>query len=383
MRIINRIVKILLFLVFSIPFLSGQTINISEGLTASKIAEGIYVHTYDNSNGIIVVNNGEAIIISTPPSDNATLKLINWTNENLKAKIIGYVIDMWHPDGMEGLDVVQKLGIKSYSSELTRTIAKEKELPVPDIGFDSKLELKVGNEKLICRYFGPAHTSDGIIVWIPKEKILFGGNGIRNYNGWVGNIADANLDEWSKTIEPMFGFKMGTFGESWKVSFNSNLNEWSKTIEKVKEEYGSAKIVIPGHGKYGGPELLDYTINLYKPNKWGKILRNQDIKRMPVFKDYGDIFEIADKDSTVDNSRYLRNAIVFIDNNNRYLKVESPLIQHNVENKSIKSEYGRLRIIGKAERINNPVTDLYYKDLTVNLRDDDVGIVIVIKEMIR
>jgi len=353
MRIINKIVKILLFLVFSIPFLSGQTINISEGLTASKIAEGVYVHTCDNSNGIIVVNNGEAIVVSTPPSDNATLKLINWTNENLKAKIIGYVIDMWHPDGMEGLDVVQKLGIKSYSSELTRTIAKEKGLPVPDIGFDSKLELKVGNEKLICRYFGPAHTSDGIIVWIPKEKILFGGNGIRNYNGWVGNIADANL------------------------------NKWTKTIEKVKEEYGSAKIVIPGHGKYGGPELLDYTINLYKPNKWGKILRNQDIKRMPVFNDYGDIFEIAEKDSTVDNSRYLRNAIVFIDNNNRYLKVESPLIEHNVENKSIKSEYGRLKIYGKAERINNPITDLYYKDLTVNLRDDEVGIVIVIKEMIR
>ena len=349
----NKIVMILLYLIFINQVLSGQTINISKGLTAIKIAEGVYVHTYDNSNGIIFVNNGEAIIVSTPPSDYATLKLINWTEETLKAKIIGYVIDMWHPDGMEGLDVVQKLGIKSYSSELTRTIAKEKGLPVPDIGFDSKLELKAGNEKLICRYFGPTHTSDGIVIWLPEEKILFGGNGVRNYNGWVGNIADANLDEWSKTIE------------------------------KVKNEYGTAKIIIPGHGKYGGPELLDYTINLYRPSKWGQILRNQNIKRLPIFKDYGDIFEIAKKDSIQGNSRFLKNAVVFIDNNKRYIKVESPMIEHNVENRSIKSGYGRLMIYNKSYGIDNPVTDLYYKDLAINLRDDEVGIVIVVKEMIR
>jgi glyoxylase-like metal-dependent hydrolase (beta-lactamase superfamily II) len=349
----NTILMILLLLILRMPALQGQTINISDGLTAVKIAENVYIHTYDNSNGIIFVNNGEAIIVSTPPSDDATLKLINWTKENLKAKITGFVIDMWHPDAMEGLDVVQKLGIKSYSSELTRTIAKEKGLPVPDIGFDSKLELKAGNEKLVCRYFGPAHTSDGIVVWLPTEKILFGGNGIRNYNGWVGNIGDANL------------------------------NEWSKTIEKVKKEYGSAKIVVPGHGKYGGTELLDYTINLYKPNNWGQILRDHDIKRLPIFKDYGDIFEAAEQDSTVENTRFLKNAVLFIDNNKRYIKVESPVIEHNVANKSIKSEYGRLRIYNKSEGIDNPANDLYYNGLTINLRNDEVGIEIIVREMIR
>ncbi len=350
---IKKIATILLLMIFHLPVLFGQTINITDKLTATKIAEGVYVHTYDNSNGIVFINNGEAIIVSTPPSDDATLKLINWTKEQFKAKIVGYIIDRWHPDAMEGLDVVQKLGIKSYSSELTRTIAKEKGLPIPDAGFDSKLELKAGNEKLICQYFGPAHTIDGIVVWIPKEKILFGGNEIRNYNGWVGNIADANL------------------------------NEWSNTIKKVKNEFGSARIVIPGHGNYGGPELLDYTINLYKPNKWGQILRDHNIKRLPIFKDYGDIFETAEKDSTTGNTRILKEAIVFIDNNKRYIKVESPLIEHYVENKSIKSEYGRLRIYNKSTGIDNPQTDLYYNGLIINLRNDEVGIEIIVREMIR
>ncbi len=348
-----KITTVVLLLIVQTLNSFGQKINVSEKLTLTKIANGVYIHTYDNSNGIIYVNNGEAVIVSTPPSDDATTELINRTQEQLNAKIIAYVIDRWHPDAMEGLGIVKNRGIKTYSYELTRTIAENKGLPIPDIGFDPKLELKVGDEKIICRYFGPAHTSDGIVVWIPKEKILFGGNEIRNYGGWVGNIGDANL------------------------------NEWSKTIEKVKKEYGIAKIVVPGHGKYGGAELTDYTIDLYKEGKWGKILRNHNIKRLSIFNDYGDIFEVAEQDSTKGNVRLLKEAIVFIDNDNRYIKVESPLIEHNVKDKSIRSEYGRLQIFEKSTEMNNPTTDLYYNRLIINLRDDEIGITIIMKEMIR
>lgn len=341
---------ILILIVFQALNSFGQIIDISEGLIVNKIAEGVYIHTYDRSNGIIYVNNGEAIIVSTPPSDNATTELINWTKKQLNAEIIGYVIDRWHPDAMEGLDIVKKNKIKSYSYELTRTIAKEKGLPIPEIGFDPKLEIKVGNEKVICHYFGQAHTSDGIVVWLPKEKVLFGGNEIRNYGGWIGNIGDANLIEWSKTIE------------------------------RVKKEYGNAEIVIPGHGKHGGAELIDYTINLYKPNKWSKILRENDIERLPIFKDYGEIFEIAEQDTIIENIRFLKNATVFVDNNNRYIKIVSSQIEHNVEKKSIKSDYGRLQIFDKSTETDNPTTDLYYKRLIINLRDDEIGIVIIMKE---
>ena len=59
------------------------------------------------------------------------------------------------------------------------------------------------------------------MVWLPNEKILFGGNQVRA-KGWYGNIGDANL------------------------------REWSNTIARVKDLYGDAKIVIPGHGHYGG-----------------------------------------------------------------------------------------------------------------------------------
>jgi metallo-beta-lactamase class B len=38
--------------------------------------------------------------------------------------------------------------------------------------------------------------------------------------------------------------------------------DWDKTIEKVMKKYPVIKTVIPGHGNFGGPELLTHTIEL-------------------------------------------------------------------------------------------------------------------------
>jgi metallo-beta-lactamase class B len=45
---------------------------------------------------------------------------------------------------------------------------------------------------------------------------------------------------------------------------DANLGEWSKTVEQVKRQFPKVQQVIPGHGKPGGPELLEYTISLFK-----------------------------------------------------------------------------------------------------------------------
>jgi metallo-beta-lactamase class B len=45
---------------------------------------------------------------------------------------------------------------------------------------------------------------------------------------------------------------------------DANIINWSKTVEKVKKEYPNVQIVIPGHGEYGNSKLLDYTIKLFK-----------------------------------------------------------------------------------------------------------------------
>lgn len=71
------------------------------------------------------------------------------------------------------------------------------------------------------------------MVWIPSEKILFGGCMVKDiYSKGLGNLSDAQPEEWAKTIQ--------------------------KAIGKFPE----AKIVIPGHGGIGGKELLQHTKEL-------------------------------------------------------------------------------------------------------------------------
>lgn len=330
--------------------LFGQEVNISERLNVIKLTEHTYIHTENDNNGLIFVNKGEAVIISTPETEKETQDLIDRIKD-LNLKIVGCIIDRWHPDAMGGINAVHKSGIRTYANELTGKICKEKGLPVPQTTFRTKLELTVGGEKVIAHYLGAAHTEDGIVVWIPKDKILFGGNEVRSVEGWYGNIGDAVL------------------------------KEWSNTISKVKENYGTAKIVVPGHGKYGGIELLDYTINRYKPGKWGNILKTQNIQVLPVFNDHDNIFEIAQSDSIAGNKRYLKDAVVFVNHSRKYLKVTSPNIVHAVDDKMISSDTGRLQIFDKGT--NELIEDLYYKQLYVNLRDDEVEWTIIIKEAMR
>jgi metallo-beta-lactamase class B len=83
-------------------------------------------------------------------------------------------------------------------------------------------------------FFGQGHTSDNIIGYIPSENALFGGCLIKALGATKGNLTDANI------------------------------REWSETVELIKKEISKLEIVIPGHEKNGGKELLEYTIELFE-----------------------------------------------------------------------------------------------------------------------
>lgn len=348
----SQILTVLFLFPSLITLGQGRSITISDKLEIIQLSSSAYIHISEGSNGMVIISGRNGIIVSAPPSDEVTQQLIDWVKNFLKVEITGVVIDSWHPDNMEGLDVFQRNHIKSYSSELTREIAASKGLPIPQIGFSEKMELTVGVKKVVLQYFGPAHTQDGIVVWIPDEKILFGSNGVRNYNGWVGNIGDACI------------------------------NKWSETVEKIKKEFGSARFVVPGHGAYGGVELLDYTISLYKPCKWGEILKIHDVKPSKMFN-FGKIFVACQSEVVLDSTVFFDDVIAFVDKGQQYLMIESPTIKYKVDSKVIESDFGRIRVLNKAEGPSLFEADGYYKKLRVQLREDAVGMTVVMKEFMQ
>ena len=214
----------------------------SETLVINQISERVYQHISFLGlkdfgkvpcNGMIIANDNEAVIFDTPTDNETSSELIEWVTESLKCKITAVVPTHYHNDNLGGLDEFHRQGISSYAYNKTIQIAKENALPEPQHGFDKYLELRVGSEKVNIEFFGAGHTRDNIVGYFPMEDILFGGCLIKEVGAGKGNLAEANVEEWSETVR------------------------------KVKEKYPKVKMIIPGHGELGGIELLDYTINLF------------------------------------------------------------------------------------------------------------------------
>lgn len=215
----------------------------SEDLIVRKLSDNVYVHTsYLNTqdfgkvicNGMIVVDKKEAIVFDTPADDKTSQELINWITNNLDNKIVGIVATHFHADCLGGLNEFHKNNTPSYANNRTIEFAKNNNSPLPQNGFTDSLTLTVGNKNVYLEYFGEGHTKDNIIGYFPNDNIIFGGCLIKDIGADKGNLEDANPDDWSNTVR------------------------------KIKNKYPDTKTIIPGHGKLGGQELLDYTINLFE-----------------------------------------------------------------------------------------------------------------------
>ena len=232
-----------IFLIFCIMInCIAQNIKVSDDIELIRLSPKAYLHVSVSemegfgkvsSNGLILVDNGQAFLFDTPATNGQTQTLIAFIADSLNAKVSGFVPNHWHNDCMGGLEYLNQQGVKSYAHEKTVEIAKKEGLPLPEQKFKDSLSLKLNNTVIDCYYLGSGHSSDNIVVWIPSEKILFPGCMIKDiHSRTLGNTSEANVDEWLKTIQ------------------------------KVIEKFPTAEIVIPGHGQVGGKELLVHTLNL-------------------------------------------------------------------------------------------------------------------------
>ena len=239
---------------FFIAFITGfncfaqigqEIISVSKDIDLIKLSESAYVHVsrYNmpdygvvSSNGLILIGeNKEAFLFDTPMTDSLTKDLVIWLEDNWDVRVTGFVPNHWHDDCLGGLKYLQTQSVKSYANQMTIDIAEANNLPVPDYGFKDSLELKLGDKTIDCYYLGAAHSMDNIVVWIPSEQILFAGCMLKSMDSQnLGNTADGDL------------------------------NAYPATIEKLKAKFPNAKVVIPGHGQFGGLELIDHTLNLAK-----------------------------------------------------------------------------------------------------------------------
>ena len=240
---IQLIGYLLLLLVACSPKERIELLLDTEDLKVTAINQHLFIHksylqTDDfgkvGCNGMVYFNGDKAIIFDTPTTDKESNQLINWVQNEQKKQVEAIVVTHFHEDCLGGLAAFHKRNIPSYTNTRTKAILLEQEAEViPTNTFNVDTTLLIGNEQVVLKYYGEGHTSDNCVGYIPAEEALFGGCLIKRVAAGKGYLGDANTAEWSNTVR------------------------------RIKKELPNLKIVVPGHGKFGGNDLLDYTITLF------------------------------------------------------------------------------------------------------------------------
>ncbi len=199
------------------------------------------------------------VIASSPFETKASGALVSWIRRTLSPSRIVAINTHFHLDGTGGNEAFHQAGAAIYASRLTATLLREQGpallrevaaeqrdrgrkarlqrlvLVAPDHLFDPDqarapgLPLRFGAEEVRIIYPGPAHARDNVVVYLPSRGVVFGGCMVKG-EAFVGFVGDADLDRWEESL---------------------------RTVEAL-----GAKVVVPGHGPVGGPELFPLTASV-------------------------------------------------------------------------------------------------------------------------
>ena len=221
--------------------------TVSPDLQIAELRPGVWLHTSWQalsdgarfpSNGLIVREGDRLVLVDTAWGEDRTGELLEWIDSTLRLPVARALITHSHDDRLGGASWLVKRGIPFYAHPLTRQLAAEQGLPLPE-ALEGLTEAggtaRIGAAEVF--YPGPAHARDNVVVWLPESGVLFGTCAVRAAGTTsLGNVADADVPAWPAAIR--------------------------RTLER----YGNAQVVVPGHGQPGGAELLRHTLTLFPGN---------------------------------------------------------------------------------------------------------------------
>ncbi|MEM8497527.1 MAG: subclass B1 metallo-beta-lactamase [Pseudomonadota bacterium] len=234
-----KLIAVLLIVLLS----ACATTDAQQGeLQIKPLTDDVYLHTsykwlegigYYPSNGLILVDNGNAFIIDTPWLEEDTVRLVEWL-KNAGLTLKGSISTHFHDDRSSGISYLNELGVDTYASTQTNELLASTGSATATMEFSTTPHM-LGDTQLEAYYPGAGHSKDNIVVWLPQSRVLFGGCLVRSLNTQsMGNTADGSVPDWAQSVL------------------------------RAKERYFAARHVVPGHGAVGGQELLDHTIRLAK-----------------------------------------------------------------------------------------------------------------------
>lgn len=239
---------------FLTSFLCASTMalaqNVQKPLEIQHIAGNSYNYiTYGDggggniypTNSVYVLTKKGAVLIDGPWDPSQVEPLLDSIAKKHKQKVVLAITTHFHDDKTASLDMFKAKGIPTYAAQKTDEIALLRNEKRAQYHFSKDTVFQVGEYRFEVYFPGAGHTTDNQVVWIDKDQVLYGGCLVKSADSkGLGNIADANLETWSGSIENLI------------------------------KKYPQAKFIIPGHHEWQDKNSLKHTLYLlqeYHANK--------------------------------------------------------------------------------------------------------------------
>ena len=183
------------------------------------------------SNAMLVVAPRGSVLIDIPATELQARAVLDWADQTLSRPVQAVVCTHAHADRLGGLGAAHERGIASFSLPLTQTLAAAAGLPRPRLPLKEDQGLSLGGIELQVLFPGAGHAPDNLVVWVPSGQVLFGGCLIKE-------------------------------AASQSMGSRADLAAWGGALVRVQARFPAATIVVPGHGRPGGSELLAHTRRL-------------------------------------------------------------------------------------------------------------------------
>lgn len=220
-------------------------------VTLSRFAGPIWLvedSYYTKENSLVYVGADHVTVIGATWTSDTAKMLAAQISAATNKPITEVINTNYHPDRAGGNAYWKSISAQIVATQQTYDLMKSdwasvvewtrKAFPAyPDVPLVLPTDVRRGdfdlqNGKVKVIYLGPSHTPDGVFVYFPDEKVLYGNCILKEQ---LGNSAFANMAEYPKTLQ------------------------------KLQQLNLDIKVIIAGHySPVHGPELIDRYMAMLK-----------------------------------------------------------------------------------------------------------------------
>lgn len=191
-------------------FITGARAQTPAKLEIVPLTGDFYIYTTYNTyqenrtpaHGMYVVTTDGVVMFDTPWDTTQFQPLLDSIQTRHHKNVIMCFATHWHSDKTAGLEYYRQHGIKTYTTALTDELSKKNDMKRAEFLMTRDTTFRVGQYTFETYYPGPGHTTDNIVIWFEKEKILYGGCLIKGASDkTLGYLGDANTAAYATTLE--------------------------------------------------------------------------------------------------------------------------------------------------------------------------------------